>query len=115
MKNTFTFLIKRWLLTSATGFKNKYLTNLNFDLFCLNAQMQENRELTLLNAEVDLLKEKETSENENIKSNNTTFKNNDPYAYLDRNAFTSEKFKIEIRNLPKYYGIKVGCLFKFLP
>lgn len=32
---------------------------------------------------------------------------NDPYAYLNRNEFTSEKFKIEIRNLPKYYGMKV--------
>lgn len=30
---------------------------------------------------------------------------NNPYAYLDRDEFTSEKFKIEIRGLPKYYGI----------
>jgi len=29
----------------------------------------------------------------------------DPYAYLERDAFTSEKYKIEIRGLPKYYGI----------
>ncbi|XP_076290388.1 tRNA (uracil-5-)-methyltransferase homolog A [Lasioglossum baleicum] len=28
-----------------------------------------------------------------------------PYAYLDRDDFTSEKYKIEIRGLPKYYGI----------
>ncbi|XP_012255904.2 tRNA (uracil-5-)-methyltransferase homolog A [Athalia rosae] len=28
-----------------------------------------------------------------------------PYAYLDRADFTSEKFKIEVRGLPKYYGI----------
>ncbi|KAK6625257.1 hypothetical protein RUM43_005551 [Polyplax serrata] len=33
-----------------------------------------------------------------------TDKSNDPYAYLERSEFTSEKFKIEIRNLPKYYG-----------
>lgn len=28
-----------------------------------------------------------------------------PYAYLERGDFTSEKFKIEVRGLPKYYGI----------
>lgn len=28
-----------------------------------------------------------------------------PYAYLDREDFTSEKYKIEVRGLPKYYGI----------
>lgn len=27
------------------------------------------------------------------------------YAYLDRGGFSSEKFKIELRGLPKYYGI----------
>ena len=31
----------------------------------------------------------------------------DPYAYIDRADFTSEKFKIEIRGLPKFYGIGV--------
>ncbi|XP_063916014.1 tRNA (uracil-5-)-methyltransferase homolog A [Zophobas morio] len=30
---------------------------------------------------------------------------NDPYAYLERQDFSSEKFKIEIKNLPKIYGI----------
>merc|ERR1712226_73226 len=35
----------------------------------------------------------------------------DPLSYLNRNAFTSEKFKIEIRNLPRLYGYKdVQCL-----
>ncbi|EFN75142.1 tRNA (uracil-5-)-methyltransferase homolog A [Harpegnathos saltator] len=29
----------------------------------------------------------------------------DPYAYLERDDFTSEKYKIEVRGLPKYYGI----------
>lgn len=29
------------------------------------------------------------------------------YAYLDRGGFSSEKFKIELRGLPKYYGIAV--------
>uniref|UniRef100_A0A1B6J213 tRNA (uracil(54)-C(5))-methyltransferase n=1 Tax=Homalodisca liturata TaxID=320908 RepID=A0A1B6J213_9HEMI len=37
---------------------------------------------------------------------------NDPYAYIDRNGFTSEKFKIEIKGLPKFYGI--GELKKLL-
>lgn len=32
----------------------------------------------------------------------------DPFAYLDRNDFTSEKYKLEVRNLPKYYGIAVS-------
>lgn len=30
----------------------------------------------------------------------------DPYAYLDREDFTSEKYKIEVRGLPKFYGIR---------
>jgi hypothetical protein len=30
-----------------------------------------------------------------------------PYAYVNRADFTSEKFKIEIRGLPKFYGIGV--------
>jgi hypothetical protein len=32
---------------------------------------------------------------------------NNPYAYIDRADFTSEKFKIEIRGLPRFYGIGV--------
>lgn len=32
----------------------------------------------------------------------------DPFAYLDRDDFTSEKYKMEIRNLPKHYGIAVS-------
>jgi len=32
----------------------------------------------------------------------------DPFAYLDRNDFTSEKYKVEVRNLPKHYGIAVS-------
>ncbi|XP_063974795.1 tRNA (uracil-5-)-methyltransferase homolog A-like [Diachasmimorpha longicaudata] len=35
---------------------------------------------------------------------NNTDKN--PYGYLDREDFTSEKYKIEIQGLPKYYGMK---------
>ncbi|XP_046389968.1 uncharacterized protein LOC124158743 [Ischnura elegans] len=36
----------------------------------------------------------------------------DPYAYVRRQDFTSEKYKIEIRNLPKYFGF--GELKKLL-
>lgn len=32
----------------------------------------------------------------------------DPFAYLDRDDFTSEKYKVEIRNLPKHYGFAVS-------
>lgn len=32
-------------------------------------------------------------------------KEKNPYAYLERDDFTSEKYKIEVRGLPKYYGI----------
>lgn len=32
----------------------------------------------------------------------------DPYAYLQRPEFSSENFKIEIMNLPKYYGAGVS-------
>lgn len=39
--------------------------------------------------------------------NQNELENSDLYAYLDRDEFTSEKFKIEIRDLPKYYGISV--------
>lgn len=36
-------------------------------------------------------------------------KNEDnPYAYLERDQFTSEKFKVEIRGLPKFYGLVVS-------
>jgi len=39
--------------------------------------------------------------------NNEKVENENEYAYLDRPGFTSEKFKIEIRGLPKFYGINV--------
>lgn len=42
---------------------------------------------------------------------NTDEEKNNPYAYIDRNGFTSEKFKIEIRGLPKFYGIGVSWAF----
>ncbi|XP_014468217.1 PREDICTED: tRNA (uracil-5-)-methyltransferase homolog A-like isoform X1 [Dinoponera quadriceps] len=36
---------------------------------------------------------------------NTAGNEKNPYAYLEREDFTSEKYKIEVRGLPKYYGI----------
>jgi len=38
----------------------------------------------------------------------------DPFAYLDRDDFTSEKYKIEIRNLPRHYGIAVSIFYRTL-
>ena len=35
----------------------------------------------------------------------------DPYAYLKRDCFSSEAFKIEITQLPRYFGVKVDILF----
>lgn len=35
----------------------------------------------------------------------------DPYAYLQRPEFSSENFKIEIMNLPIYYGVGVNESF----
>ncbi|KAF5290360.1 hypothetical protein FQA39_LY14743 [Lamprigera yunnana] len=46
-----------------------------------------------------------TEENiENTNNEEQKLKNN-PYAYLDREEFSSEKFKIVVKNLPKYYGV----------
>ena len=38
----------------------------------------------------------------------------DPYAYVKREGFTSEIFKIEIQNLPKRYGIGVSIQAYFI-
>ncbi|XP_018367009.1 PREDICTED: tRNA (uracil-5-)-methyltransferase homolog A-like [Trachymyrmex cornetzi] len=40
-----------------------------------------------------------------METSNVIENENNPYAYLDRDHFTSEKYKIEVRGLPKYYGI----------
>jgi len=45
---------------------------------------------------------------EEIKDQTESVTKEDPFAYLDRDDFTSEKYKIEIRNLPKHYGIAVS-------
>lgn len=38
----------------------------------------------------------------------------DPFAYVVNNGFTSEIFKIEVRGLPRYYGIGVSDSKSFL-
>lgn len=50
---------------------------------------------------------------DNTSVSNTSIPTEDPYAYIDRNGFTSEKFKIEVRGLPKFYGIGVSILLCF--
>ncbi|XP_396538.2 tRNA (uracil-5-)-methyltransferase homolog A isoform X2 [Apis mellifera] len=40
-----------------------------------------------------------------MASNESTEVEKNPYAYLERADFTSEKYKIEVHGLPKYYGI----------
>lgn len=57
-----------------------------------------------------------SEEEQTIPKGNTNSPDNEQtgeeYAYLDRGGFSSEKFKIEIRGLPKYYGIAVRiCVF----
>ncbi|XP_078046493.1 tRNA (uracil-5-)-methyltransferase homolog A [Augochlora pura] len=47
-----------------------------------------------------------------MTTNESSETEKNPYAYLDRVDFTSEKYKIEIHGLPKYYGI--GEFKKFL-
>lgn len=41
----------------------------------------------------------------NMIASEPTEAEKNPYAYLERDDFTSEKYKIEVRGLPKYYGI----------
>ena len=41
-----------------------------------------------------------------METSNVIENEKNPYAYLDRDHFTSEKYKIEVRGLPKYYGIR---------
>lgn len=52
-------------------------------------------------------------ENTEYEHTSTCDEQSNPYAYLERDEFTSEKFKIEIRGLPKFYGIAV-CIWYFL-
>ncbi|KAF5277149.1 hypothetical protein FQR65_LT03855 [Abscondita terminalis] len=51
---------------------------------------------------IEMSDESTVSETDKVESN--------PYAYLDREEFSSERFKIAIKNLPKYYGVNVRIL-----
>lgn len=53
--------------------------------------------------------EAEMETTENI-TNTENEKSSEEYAYLDRGGFSSEKFKIEVRGLPKFYGIAVRII-----
>lgn len=60
---------------------------------------ESQKELEVKDIKIEVLsKEDQTEESEK----------EDPFAYLYRNDFTSEKYKIEVRNLPKHYGIAVS-------
>lgn len=47
-------------------------------------------------------------EENNATSESTINEKSEEYAYLDRGGFSSENFKIEVRGLPKFYGIAVS-------
>ncbi|KAL0838662.1 hypothetical protein ABMA28_016735 [Loxostege sticticalis] len=49
-------------------------------------------------------KQNTTATDDNSVTTND-IKTSEEYAYLDRGGFSSEKFKIELRGLPKFYGI----------
>lgn len=51
---------------------------------------------------------------EDITENKNETKTSEEYAYLDRGGFSSEKFKIELRGLPKFYGIVVSLCITLL-
>lgn len=68
----------------------------------------ENNENTSIEPELNPQQDQENGENGGSDVNL------DPYAYLNRPEFCSENFKIEIMNLPKYYGAGVrflNCMF----
>lgn len=54
----------------------------------------------------------EGSDSNSIKKPPDTVSSSDPFAYLDRD-FTSEKFKVEIRGLPRFYGFGVMYFLLF--
>lgn len=61
----------------------------------------------------------QSNENVEIKAELEQPKNQDDvYDYLNRDGFTSEIFKVEIRGLPKFYGISVRfslfCILDYL-
>lgn len=55
-------------------------------------------------------KQNTTATDDNSVTTND-IKTSEEYAYLDRGGFSSEKFKIELRGLPKFYGIAVRNIY----
>lgn len=47
---------------------------------------------------------KEELDNSNINAKEVEDGNEDPFAYLGRD-FSSENYKIEVKNMPKFYGM----------
>lgn len=74
----------------------------------LDVQQSEN-----LNTEESTTRVEDSMNSENSQSEDSVYQHtsaacdekSNPYAYLERDEFTSERFKIEIRGLPKFYGI----------
>ncbi|GLH03369.1 Uncharacterized protein GBIM_09287 [Gryllus bimaculatus] len=67
-------------------------------------QDKDRSSIANLDVEMDEIPHKMKKETE-LDAASMDNETDDPYAYLNRNDFTSEKFKIEIRGLPKFYGI----------
>lgn len=55
----------------------------------------------------NLITTKDEKETNNILESEGQNSESNPYAYLEREEFSSEKFKISIKNLPKFYGVHV--------
>lgn len=47
------------------------------------------------------------NENTDVIDTENKVKENDEYSYLKTSGNSTEAFKIEVRNLPKYYGVNV--------
>jgi hypothetical protein len=71
----------------------------------------DSQEVGLIFADTEARKpdihEMDNKDNQPIEGDDKEVSRDNPYAYLNRADFTSEKFKIEIRGLPKFYGIGV--------
>ena len=59
----------------------------------------------------DTGKEQECEESRSEQTDGGTSAEIDPYSYVNRDEFTSEIYKVEVYNLPKYFGITVSSLF----
>lgn len=76
----------------------------------VNLEQTENENSNLVTEEVTNKNLPETDASDKDKKTDNQ-NDSDLYSYLNRDEFTSEKFKIEVRELPKYYGITVSQSF----